>query len=296
MIKLSFDLFNNEYLLYERLIVLLASFIPSLFLVGITLYSDRKSREPNKNIIICLISGIFTISLARFFEQLVAPYIASEATLTYVWAILEELSKILIFYLFIFDNKYYDDIYDGPVYMAIIALSFAAVENLMYAFSESTIDKSVSLALMRDLTTIPLHVICGVVIGYFLSLANFSKTKKNKFYNIFFAIFIAGIIHGTYNTFMGYLARIDVDYTNTIMVLSLVVIPLVVIICALFYVALRFIKKTVKLNGIYIRNEKYSGKYSYLMNQEEYIISNFHIKRIAAYDKLNSRIRRNKVK
>ena len=113
MIKLNFDLFNNEYLLVERLSVLLASFIPSLILVLITLYSDRKSKEPGKNILICLISGIFTISLARFFEQLVAPYIASDMILTYIWALIEEVSKILIFYLFIFDNKYYLETKEG---------------------------------------------------------------------------------------------------------------------------------------------------------------------------------------
>ena len=296
MIKLNFDLFNNEYLLYERLIVLLVSLIPSLILVGVTLYSDRKSREPNKNILICLFSGVFTISLARFFEQFIAPYISNDISLTYIWAMIEELSKILIFYLFIFDNKYYDDIYDGPVYMAIIALSFAGLENLMYAFSESTIDKSVSLALMRDLTTIPLHVICGVVIGYFLSLGNFSKSKKKKYGNMTLAVIFASIIHGTYNNFMSFLGNINVDYSNTLMVLFLVVIPLVVIICALFYIALLFIKKTVIINNTYINNGIYPKKWAYLMTQEEYIKSNFHIKRIMMYDKLNSKIKRKKVK
>ena len=97
--------------------------------------------------------------------KLVMPYFSNSVILTYVWGFIEELSKIAIFFLFIFDNKHYDDIYDGVVYMTLIALSFAGLENIMYAFSENTVSESISLALMRDFTPIPLPVICGVVIG-----------------------------------------------------------------------------------------------------------------------------------
>ena len=55
MVELSFnfDLFNNYYYFYERLIVLLFSLVPSLLLVGFVLYTDRKRKEPSKNIKIC---------------------------------------------------------------------------------------------------------------------------------------------------------------------------------------------------------------------------------------------------
>ena len=55
MVNISFDfnLFNNYYYFYERLVVLLFSLVPTLLLVGFVLYTDRKSREPSKNIIIC---------------------------------------------------------------------------------------------------------------------------------------------------------------------------------------------------------------------------------------------------
>ena len=172
MINLSFDfnLFNSYYYFYERLLILVFSLVPSILLVLFVLHTDKKSKEPKKNIIICLLSGILTIALASYFERLVQPFFSNNIILTYVWATIEEISKISIFFLFIFDNKHYDDIYDGIVYMALIALSFAGLENIMYAFSESTISDSISLALMRDLTTIPLHVVCGILIGFFLSL------------------------------------------------------------------------------------------------------------------------------
>ena len=88
MVELSFnfDLFNNYYYFYERLIVLLFSLVPSLLLVGFVLYTDRKRKEPSKNIIICLLSGILTVALAGYLEELVMPYFSNNVILTYVWA------------------------------------------------------------------------------------------------------------------------------------------------------------------------------------------------------------------
>ena len=288
MVNLSFDfnLFNNYYYFYERLVVLLFSLVPTLLLVGFVLYTDRKSREPSKNIIICLLSGILTVALAGYLEELVMPYFSNSVILTYVWGFIEELSKIAIFFLFIFDNKHYDDIYDGVVYMTLIALSFAGLENIMYAFSENTVSESISLALMRDFTTIPLHVICGVVIGYFVSLGNFSKDKTKKYINFLLAILISSLIHGTYNNLMSFLGKINVNYNNSIEVLVLQALPLIMIMIGLFIIAIKFSKKAIILDKIYIENASYDKKYNYLMTYSEYLDSNDRRKRIIMHNKI----------
>lgn len=286
-ISFNFDLFNNYYYFYERLIVLLFSLVPTLILVGLVLYSDRKSKEPLKNIIICMLSGILTISLAGYLEELIMPYFSNSVFLTYAWAFIEELSKMAIFFLFIFDNKHYDDIYDGVVYMMLIALSFAGLENIMYAFSESTISNSISLALMRDFTTIPLHVICGIVIGYFVSLGNFSKNKTKKYVNFLLAIVIATIIHGTFNNLMSLLGVINVDYDNGLQIILFQLLPLVLIMVGLFAIAIKFAKKSITLNDIYIKNLPYDKKHNYLMTYNEYLESSTRKRRIKLYDKIS---------
>lgn len=287
MINLSFnfDLFNNYYYFYERLLVLLFSLVPTLLLVGFVLYTDKKSKEPTKNVLICLLSGILTISVAGYFENLVMPYFSSSVVLTYIWAAIEELSKIAIFYLFIFDNKHFDDIYDGVVYMMLIALSFAGLENIMYAFSESTVSSSISLALMRDLTTVPLHVICGIVIGYFISLGYFSKDKNKKYINILLAIIIPSFIHGTFNLLMGILGGLQIDYSNIMQVLLFEAIPLLMIMIILFIIAAKFSKKAIYLNRKFLNNETYEKQYSYLMNKYEYQESSVKKKRLKLYKK-----------
>lgn len=286
-LKFDFDFFNNYYYIYERLIVLFFSIIPSLLLVFFVLYTDRNNSEPKRNIILCLLSGILTTSLAGYLEQMVTSYFSNNIVLTYVWALIEEFSKISIFFLFIFDNKHYDDIYDGLVYMALIALSFAGVENILYAFSESTVASSISLALMRDLTTIPLHVICGIIIGYYLSLGNFSKYKGKKFINFLLAFIISSLVHAAFNCLMSFLGSLNINYNNPFDTFLLQFMPLLIIMIVLFYIAIKYIKHILYLNSIYISDSKYDKKYSYLMNYGEYIKSDIRKKRIDLSEKTN---------
>ena len=262
--------------------MILISLVTSLILVGYVLYSDRKSKEPVKNVVICLLSGILTIALASYLEGIAAKNF-SGPILTYLCAFIEEASKIAIFLLFIFDNKHYDDIYDGIVYMMLIALSFAGLENVMYAFSESTVTQSISLALIRDFTTIPLHVICGIVIGYFMSLSSFSKTKEKKYQNLCFALLFPGLIHGTYNFFMS----IFKNYNDYLRVLLFETLPSLIIMFVLIYIAVKLSKKNQHLNGIYISDGTYDKRHSYLMTKSEYYGSTDRNRRIIMYKKTN---------
>ena len=282
----NFDLFNSDYFLYERFLVFLFALVPAILLVVFVLYTDRKSKEPAKNIILCLLSGFLTIALAQYLENLVMPYFSNNVVLTYIWAFLEEVSKAAIFFLFVFDNKYYDDIYDGLVYMALIALSFAGLENIMYAFSESTVASSISLALMRDFTTIPLHVICGIVIGYFLSLSYFSKTKKKKYVNIVLALLVSSFIHGTFNNLMTLLSTINISDNDSVKMMLFVMLPLLIIMVVLFIVAIKFINKSVKLNDIFVNNLEYDDKYAYLMTSKEFLLSGKNKLKEERYNKL----------
>ena len=286
-ISFNFDLFNNYYYFYERLVVLAFSLIPTLILVGFVLYSDRKNKEPVRNIVICLLSGILSVALSGYLEQLVMPYIGNNTILTYIFSFIEEISKMAIFFLFIFDNKYYDDIYDGLVYMMLIALSFAGLENVMYAFSESTIQESISLSIMRDITTIPLHVICGIIIGYFLSLSSFSKNKEKKYVNILVALLLSGALHGTFNSLMNLLGNLNINYNNSLQVILFEALPLILIMIALFIVAVKFIKKNIKLNEVYTENKEYDAKHKYLMTYDEYMNSNDRRRRVDTYNKIS---------
>ena len=96
-----------------------------------------------------------------------------------ILALVEEFAKLTALYVFISHNKAYDDIYDGFVYSAVIALSFALIETFLYVIKEDSYTNMSSLALLRNFTTIPLHITCGIVMGYYVSISKFSRLTKN---------------------------------------------------------------------------------------------------------------------
>ena len=181
---------------YPKLtVVLLLTIVPSILLLMLILYSDRKSREPLLMILICIFSGAFTICVSLLLDKiilkahLIGGDLFTDVNSYSVYRILmlagvEEYAKLLILYIFLYRNKDYDDIYDGFVYSSIIALSFSLVETFMYVFTESTYQDMTSLAVLRNFTAIPLHITCGIVMGYFISsvfnISLFFLSKNSK--------------------------------------------------------------------------------------------------------------------
>lgn len=260
---------------YPKLItVLLLTIVPSILLLMLILYSDRKSREPILMLLICIFSGAFTICLSLIIDKLILKFnliggdLFSDVNSYSVYRIMmlagvEEYSKLMILYIFLYRNREYDDIYDGFVYSSIIALSFSLIETFMYVFSESTYDEMTSLAVLRNFTAIPLHITCGIVMGYFVSLEKFSKGKKKKIKNMLCALFLPTLIHTIYNVFFSIVSFSSSNNYSIIIILLFVV--------SIYFVGILFIYRISNLNKIFISNGYFPKKYNYLMRKNEFI-------------------------
>ncbi len=141
--------------------------------------------------------------------------------------LLEELSKYTIFHWV--SSERLSKKHDLPIatlyYSFMTALGFALTENISYLISLyqiSSIDPTVTnsalnvsmlkLSLSRSLTAVVMHMICGVIIGYFINMSiEASKKMKvnsnvfkhnlnisNKIY-IVLGILLASIYHGIYD-------------------------------------------------------------------------------------------------
>lgn len=260
---------------YPKLItVLLLTIVPSILLLMLILYSDRKSREPLLMLLICIFSGAFTICLSLIIDKLILKFnliggdLFSDVNSYSVYRIMmlagvEEYSKLMILYIFLYRNREYDDIYDGFVYSSIIALSFSLIETFMYVFSESTFDEMTSLAVLRNFTAIPLHITCGIVMGYFVSLEKFSKGKKKKFKNMILALLVPTLIHTVYNVFFSIVSFSGSNNYSIIIILLFV--------ASIYFVGILFIYRINNLNKIFINNGYFPKKYNYLMRKNEFI-------------------------
>ena len=87
---------------------------------------------------------------------------------------------------------------DGIVYAVCVSLGFAALENIIYLFSNA--ESYLSVGIARAIFAVPGHFCFGILMGYNYSLAKFyPKTpKKNKA-----LILVAPIIvHGIYDSIL----------------------------------------------------------------------------------------------
>ena len=258
----------------KTLIIILLTVVPSLLLLTLILYSDRKSREPVLMLLICAFSGAFTICLSLIIDKLILKshliggnlFTDSNTYSIYrimILAGVEEYVKLLVLYLFLYRNKAFDEIFDGFVYSSIIALSFSLVETILYVINEATYNDMTSLAILRNFTAIPLHVTCGITMGYFVSLEKFAKSKTKKLINMILALMVPTLIHTVYNVFFSI-----VSFSNNS---GSSIFVIILFILSVYFIGIMFIMRTTALNKIFISNGFFPKKYNYLMRRNEFV-------------------------
>ncbi len=114
----------------------------------------------------------------------------------------EELVKFLVLKFYVFKKLDFNQIIDGVVYGATLALGFAFIENSEYFLNAyQNIDVPwvfVMVVTFRGVITALVHVVSTGIIGLFIGRAKFSDSKNQK--KIMFKGFlIASLIHGCYN-------------------------------------------------------------------------------------------------
>lgn len=245
---------------------LFISVLSSLFFVFAILYSDRKSKEPIYMIILALLSGVFTIASSLVVGKLILPHLNYLGYSSYnfmkvlIFAFVEEASKLTVLYFFIQKNSSFDDIYDGFVYSSLIALSFGAFETVMYVFSESDFSSMINLALVRGITSIPLHLICGIVMGYYVGTEKFAKTKRISIFKLFMSLLLPTIIHTIYNY---YLSQILVYITDDLLFILLIMVFFI----PLYIVGIAYTNRIKNVNAKFLNENSPFG----LLTKSEYI-------------------------
>ena len=118
----------------------------------------------------------------------------------------EEGSKYFIFRQFIYRNKEFNEPYDGILYAVMISLGFATSENIFSVMGSSFTFGPLGILYtgsIRALFAVPAHAFLGVIMGYYLGLAKFSRPdqkQERKYLNR--ALGFAILAHGLHNFFI----------------------------------------------------------------------------------------------
>ena len=112
----------------------------------------------------------------------------------FVAALPEEACKLLVLWLILRNNPYFDEHFDGIVYAVCVSLGFAAIENVFYVFGEG--DGWMTVAVTRALLAVPGHYAFAILMGYYYSLYHFVNHSRK----IAACILLAPVLaHGFYD-------------------------------------------------------------------------------------------------
>jgi len=115
-------------------------------------------------------------------------------------SLVEEFFKYLVVKKIAITDSEFDEPLDAMLYMVIVGLGFAAVENVIYLFPIDTafnISETISLAVFRFLGATFLHALSSGIVGFFLALSIWRTRSRLKLITI--GLILATLLHGFYN-------------------------------------------------------------------------------------------------
>lgn len=184
-------------------IAFLAGLIPALFWVWFWLREDSRKPEPYFLIAISFIAGMAVVPMALPLQK-VALELYSGSNVILVWVIVEELLKYAVALAIVFWNREVDEPIDMVIYMIVLALGFAALENALFIFNPLVMGAYLDSVLtggFRFLGATLLHVLASGTIGVFLALTYY-KSKVTQAIAGTVGLFIAIVLHALFNFFI----------------------------------------------------------------------------------------------
>ncbi len=183
--------------------LILTAVTPGIALAVVIYLVDKHDREPVKLLVKTFIGGAIITIPTVFLESFLVGFnifggiigIAYQAFI--VAGFSEEFMKRLVVNKVAYYDKHFDEKLDGIVYAVFSALGFATVENIIYVvFRFSDVE---SVGVYRAVLSVPAHMLFAVTMGYYLSLAKFSKTEVEKRFYYKKSLTAPMLLHGTFN-------------------------------------------------------------------------------------------------
>jgi len=196
--------------------------IPGM-LWGWAFYHLQRYKHSNLKLLFVLflfgmISGLIALVLNHSVEKYTlfwseAPPIAMWGTMIPLHSIVfwvlvgmnEEFAKLFMLLLCVYPSRYIQEPFDGIIYIAIIALGFATIENLFY-FQQYGVTTLIS----RATVTIPAHAFMSVPMGYWVARSHILAQQTPDTFEgrampmllILKGWFYSAFLHGSYDIFL----------------------------------------------------------------------------------------------
>ena len=126
-------------------------------------------REPLGLLVKSFFFGVLSIFITLILSTIVDQFITvnekdvSEQAVHafFIVALIEEFSKFIFVRGILYNNKNFNEPFDGIVYSVMVGMGFATFENVLYVF-----ENGVGTAILRMFTAVPAHAMFAVLMGY----------------------------------------------------------------------------------------------------------------------------------
>lgn len=171
--------------------------------IGLYIYlKDKHEREPLTLLLISFLYGglstVVTLVISVPLDFVVTlkegDAVHQFANAFFKVALVEEFSKFVFIRFILYNNRNFNEPFDGIVYATMVGMGFATLENVLYVFQYGF-----ATGIVRMFTAVPAHATFAVLMGYFLGRAKFIH-RKQVYYSVM-ALLVATAFHGAYDYF-----------------------------------------------------------------------------------------------
>ncbi len=188
------------------LFVTIAVTVLPCLLIFFYIYTQDDHPEPKGLVTKVALAGALSSIPVLIFVGLIKPLglpddpLQNALYMAFAWAAIpEEFFKLLMVRKVAYTRPEFDEPFDGIIYGAAASLGFAMLENALYVSSTG-----LHTALLRAITAIPMHLFCGVIMGYYLGRAKFVRPGRVTLHLWLLALLLPILIHGFYDSSIFY--------------------------------------------------------------------------------------------
>lgn len=181
--------------------IFLLAFAPGLAIVLYIYLKDRHEREPLLLLIISFLYGGLSTLLTWSISYPLNAFLITKPddvasqfiNAFFKVALVEEFSKFVFVRFVLFNNRNFNEPFDGIVYAVMVSMGFASVENFLYVYQYGVVT-----GILRIFTAVPAHAVFGIMMGFYAGIARFHRGAL--LYSLL-ALLTPALFHGIYDYF-----------------------------------------------------------------------------------------------
>ncbi len=189
----------------NTLIIITAAVLPAILLL-LYIWKQDPQKEPTVWLLKAVVGGVAICIPVAYWEMAIeavlfgadgqpTSVVGTTIQAFLVAALPEEGCKLLVLWLLLRRNPYFDEHFDGIIYAVCVGLGFAAIENIFYVISNA--QEWLSVAVSRALLAVPGHYAFAVLMGYYYSVYHFVDHSPKVAACI---LLVPVVAHGVYDT------------------------------------------------------------------------------------------------